>query len=288
MSSLRNRITMYRRTGAGVNEFRAEIVKRGEGFIVNVAAGKHGSKLTSVVKTPKPVTRDRAQQIYGDLAFNKAMSGYERKFPKEIASAPRKKSPPPKQPTWNHPRLGVFKYDVGDGWFKILNVPAFKAFSHGSKPCSQCQMTFEADSETNVPAQAALAIADRFLTNQDVLVDRIVSALWNDIKGRGPDSGMFWHGEMDTVVEAIQEDFDVTTTRLEAGSDLLRLIQPHNIIVRKKVLYYEKPVIELCFSAAFDVEHGLGVLTDGQRIIGIGGSSDVVPFERFRTKRRGR
>jgi hypothetical protein len=43
---------------------------------------------------------------------------------------------------------------------------------------------------------------------------------------------------------------------------------------------YEKPVVELSFHAAFEEEHGVGVLTDGNTILGTGYSVDVRPFKR--------
>ena len=42
---------------------------------------------------------------------------------------------------------------------------------------------------------------------------------------------------------------------------------------------YDKPIVELSFGAAFEEEHGVGILTDGAKIIGIGYSYDVTPFE---------
>ena len=51
------------------------------------------------------------------------------------------------------------------------------------------------------------------------------------------------------------------------------------ITVRQDVPGCEGPVVELSFHAAFEVEHGVGVLTDGETILGLGYSADVTPFE---------
>jgi hypothetical protein len=53
-----------------------------------------------------------------------------------------------------------------------------------------------------------------------------------------------------------------------------------SINVRKKVFGYPKPVVELSFTAAFDDEHGMGALTDGTKILGLGYICDVTPFKK--------
>lgn len=50
-------------------------------------------------------------------------------------------------------------------------------------------------------------------------------------------------------------------------------------LLRKSVDGYDEPIVELSFSAPFEDEHGVGVMTDGQSVLGIGYSCDVTPFE---------
>jgi hypothetical protein len=52
-----------------------------------------------------------------------------------------------------------------------------------------------------------------------------------------------------------------------------------SICVRPRVEGYDKPIVELRFAAAFEEEHGVGVLTDGGKILGTGYSVDVTPYE---------
>ena len=40
----------------------------------------------------------------------------------------------------------------------------------------------------------------------------------------------------------------------------------------------ERPNASINFAAAFDEEHGVGVLSDGTRVLGIGYISDATPY----------
>jgi hypothetical protein len=42
----------------------------------------------------------------------------------------------------------------------------------------------------------------------------------------------------------------------------------------------------LNFHATFDDEHGLGVLTDGKKVLGIGNAIDVLPYRKSKQRRR--
>jgi hypothetical protein len=39
----------------------------------------------------------------------------------------------------------------------------------------------------------------------------------------------------------------------------------------------KRPLAELSFHAAFEEEHGVGILTDGRQVVGIGYLADVEP-----------
>lgn len=279
--SLADRVTLYSHRGATGKVFRAEIIKQGDGFVVQTTSGPLGGKLKSGTKTRKPVPRDRAQEIYSNLVLDKLASGYSTQQPVP-GEAVAEKPEPRKDPTWQHPELGQFKYD-GGGWAKTISVPAFKGFK--GQRAGKCDLAFNADDETDVPSPAMISVAAAVLDYQGELARKVIDGLWDDFNGRGPDSGMYWHGDLDAVAEGLDwgdEDPEPPTS----AKDLLRLMSPNGITVRKGVHGYDKPVVELSFSAAFEEEHGVGILTDGRTIIGIGYSSDVQPFKRSRTKRR--
>jgi hypothetical protein len=64
-----------------------------------------------------------------------------------------------------------------------------------------------------------------------------------------------------------------------APDDLLAVMQVSAITVHKGVNGDDKPIVELSFRAAFEQEHGVGVLTDGQTVLGFGYSGEATPFE---------
>lgn len=184
-----------------------------------------------------------------------------------------------KKPTWNHPDLGAFTFDGGWGWAATIDAPAFNAFRYASedgKPVKY-EVAFEAEDKKDTASPTAVELALRVLTNQAELVPKVANALWNDFTGQGPNTGMWWHNDLAQVVEKMK--WVSSPPPLKGPDDLLAVMQLSSIIVRKSVDGYDKPIVELSFSAPFEDEHGVGVLTDGQSVLGIGYSFDVTPFE---------
>ena len=67
---------------------------------------------------------------------------------------------------------------------------------------------------------------------------------------------------------------------LLTGPDALRhWMRLSRVWVRKKVERWNGPLVELSFHAAFEPEHGVGILTDGEAILGTGYDYDVTPFK---------
>jgi len=188
---------------------------------------------------------------------------------------------------WDHPQLGRFKYNADEGsWIGTVDIPAFKAFVYDGitnprykgprpRPTGRHVLAFEADDDTDVPSPKAIALASKVLVTQTKLVAMVVQTLWDDFNGRGPNSAMWWHGDLGQVAAAMWCDLPPPKVR----DDLLRLMKLTRITVRKGVYQYDKPVVELSFEAPFEDEHGIGVLTDGRSILGTGYSADVTPFE---------
>ncbi len=277
--SLADRITLYCREGKSDKVYNAEIVKQGDGFVVNIAYGRRGGTMKTGTKTPKPVSRDKAQYIYGNLVLDKVGKGYDTKEPTgEKAPAPR----PTEKPVWDHPERGRFTYD-GSFWTRSITVPAFKAFKFRGPSNGKCHVSFEADDENELPSSVAVALAEKVLAHQKEIVAKVITAMWDDFTGRGPDSGMYWHDDLEQVAEGLEFEDDLAPPK--KATDLFKLMSSPDIHVHKKVFYYDKPVVELSFAAAFEEEHGLGILTDANTIIGIGYSSDVTPFKKAKRKR---
>ncbi len=182
--------------------------------------------------------------------------------------------------TWDHPQLGRFKFVDGVWWTTIVDVPAFKAFaydtgfSNAPRSTGKHKLAFQADDEADAPSPAAIALASKVLANHAKLVAVVTHALWDDFNGRGPESGMWWRGDLAQVAEMMGADEPPTK-----ADDLLALMQVSQITVRKDVDGMDEPVVELSFHAEFDQEHGVGVLTDGDTVLGMGYSGEATPFE---------
>jgi hypothetical protein len=175
---------------------------------------------------------------------------------------------------WEHPELGRFEYD-GVEWSRAVELPGFGAFDYQRDEDDAKRLTFAADDEGERPTAEMAALAAKVLANQRALAERVVAALWEDVNGRGPRSGMWWHGASDDVADAMEED---GLPRPAAAGDLITGLRVMEVCVRPHVEGYDRPVAELTFAAAFEQEHGLGVLTDGERILGIGYMGDAEPF----------
>ena len=185
--------------------------------------------------------------------------------------------------TWNHPTLGPFASE-GMGWTKVVNVPAFKACSHDTgysnapRSSGKHRLTFAAAfGESDVPSPAKVTLADRVVANQAALVDAIAAALWEDFNGRGPSSGMWWHGDLAFVAKSWKA---LKLPPPAKPADVLPALQLARIIMRDGFPGHPAdPIVELAFHAAFEVEHGVSVLTDGQSILGVGYNLDVMPYD---------
>lgn len=181
---------------------------------------------------------------------------------------------------WTHAKWGTFKHD-GTEWAGKVEAPAFHAFTfhkdHWDEPRRPRTFPFgfESFDEKDLPAAEMVAVAERVLAAQEQLVGKVTKALWDEFNGRGGESGMWWHGDMDQVAVGL-EDADLKVPK--KADDILPLMRLSSISVRPRVDGYDKPLVELRFYAVFEEEHGVGVLTDGRKILGTGYSIDATPY----------
>src|SRR5437868_5775706 len=136
--------------------------------------------------------------------------------------------------------------------------------------------TYELDEVYAVRASLAKQFVSQGLVeivNVDEDEDEDGDAEVETLMGAGPDSGTYWHGELDQVTRGIESGEPPRNAR-----DLFRLMGLSEIRIRKPAPRAQPPLAELNFDAAFQEEHGVGVLTDAWEIRGLGFSSDVTPF----------
>jgi len=68
--------TLYYRQGGSDKVYRAELAAQDGGWVVRFAYGRRGSTLTTGTKTPYPVSRQEAEDIYNQLIKSKTAKGY--------------------------------------------------------------------------------------------------------------------------------------------------------------------------------------------------------------------
>jgi len=130
------------------------------------------------------------------------------------------------------------------------------------------------------PGTKEATLALRIVKNEVELVKKIKRAMSMELCGTGPDSGMYWREEP----EPLEECFE-TLRRAKIETSKIRpdhvdyLIGEPSITIWIRDASPRRAEAILDFSAAFEDEHGLGLLTNGSRILGIGFSDDVSPFE---------
>jgi hypothetical protein len=184
---------------------------------------------------------------------------------------------------WNHPKLGRFTYD-GLGWVTTIRVPAFNVFRHDTgygnarKPNGKYELSFAAWDEDDLPSAEQVDVALRVLADPKGLASKVVDALWEDFNGRGPRSGMWWHGGLDQIAETLE---DAGLAPPQKATDILPHLRLYSIRVRPDTGWRDgKPSAELDFHAPFEDEHGVALLTDGDSILGTGFVADVQPFKK--------
>jgi hypothetical protein len=183
-----------------------------------------------------------------------------------------------KAAAWKHAKLGRFTHD-GAAWIAKVPAAGFDAFTYDVARRAKgrkYELQFEADEETDTPTKEAVAIAQRVIAKAKPLAGKVAKAMWDSFNGRGP-KGMWWHGNLDDVATAM-EDTGEDLAPPQRVEDLYRLMQLTNITVHKPKKRGATPLVELSFAAPFEEEHGVGVLTDGEKIVGIGYTADVRPF----------
>ena len=179
--------------------------------------------------------------------------------------------------TWKHSTLGKFTADE-IAWKGHCTLPSFKAFRYGGSRRSKLRLEFEIEDEDEpvVPSKRAVAVAERIVKNEQSLSEKIANAVWKDVNGNGKDTGMWWHGDMESVLDNISSAGG--KSKLIDANDIYKVIGSPSVWIRESIYLYEKPCGIICFNCAFDVEHGLGVLTNGTSVLGLGYQMSVSPY----------
>src|SRR5947209_627185 len=109
--------------------------------------------------------------------------------------------------TWVHPQLGTFNFEY-DGWERLMDVPAFGAFAYegagAARPKGQFKLQLASKSAKEVPGAAAVMLAVKMVEQAQQVVRVVTEGLWEDMGGRGPESGSWWRGNLAEVQSNMQ------------------------------------------------------------------------------------
>jgi hypothetical protein len=188
-------------------------------------------------------------------------------------------------PRWKHPHLGVFTRS-GSAWKGVIELPAFAAFSfdtgYDNARRSNGRYELELCDRATPPTDELIAAVLALRTHQRQVVAEIVRLLWESLAGTGRYIPI---GDMQAVTETLARQNIPAPRSAESLTPLLGL---YRITVQGRAFEHDEPVIWLDFHAALEEEHGIGVLTDGQHVLGIGYAGDVYPFDWKPTKSKPR
>jgi len=215
----------------------------------------------------KRPTKDLLQQLSGKKPLDKeTMSSgkmfrelyLQRKYPELV-----KKTPPA---IWKHPKLGEFSCQYGE----VSGTVAMPGMFNNGKRSPKVALSIYVRKNDKEPAKEQVDLVLNVQKNAKALAKKICRALWEDFQGKGRKTGMWWHGNLAEVNRDLNRPI-----RREA--DLPGMLKLSSMMVNKGA--DKKPVMVLNFHAPFEDEHGVGVLTDGKTVLGIGYASDVMPYK---------
>ena len=195
---------------------------------------------------------------------------------------------------WHDPKLGEFTFSDGGesafsgiGWEKEIKLDAFSVFSYDSQDPSRISnnqsvlLTIEVDDEDELPTEEVINVVYRTLENHEKLLSRGIDDLFNDMLGKEPDTWMWWNDGLDDIREH-QLKSEVTPEKpyvLNKSKDLYKIMGNPGITFQKYSDKYDKPCSTIGFEAVFDKGNGIGFLTNGINLLGLGYRIDPPPYE---------
>jgi len=179
---------------------------------------------------------------------------------------------------WEHPALGKFCYEEYLGWKQRIHLEAFDIFQYDSHlwPDRKADLILKAWEVEEIPTDAMVTMAASCVTNISTLLAEGIDYLYNDFHGTGPDSGMWWCGAKDQVDDILEAEY--SRNMLSKKEGLFELLGKPFILVQEFGMSYPHHCAIIGFESPIETSHGIGFLTNGENIIGIGYNTDTSPF----------
>ena len=92
---------------------------------------------------------------------------------------------------------------------------------------------------------------------------------------------MWWSDNISHVYEVLGEGYRIWV--LDSPLGLHSLLGNPSVLVQECGFGYDQACAIIAFESDIDIEHGIGVLTDGQKVIGVGYATDTEAFSEFAT-----
>lgn len=187
---------------------------------------------------------------------------------------------------WYEPKLGQFTYNEGiSAWIKDSQLEPFSMFSYNDcvnkgtsfdTPNQLVKLWIETDGEDDLPSEGVVDLIHLTLKNQEKLLAECLNALFNDFLGKGPSSGMWWRLEIDHIraLEALPKSYVLSEPR-----DLYKIMGDPGIVFQNRSGKYKMPCSTIGFESVFEKGHGVGFLTNGKELLGLGYRMDPFPYK---------
>jgi hypothetical protein len=190
--------------------------------------------------------------------------------------------------SWKHPRFGNFvgaKLKSGDGagvcWTTQVELPAFRKLKYvmfpsrrNPPPPTSYPLSIWRGKQLDKPPSAAIESMTRLVDRQKEIVQAIATAFWDEFNGKGPSSGCWWYG----ALKKKSAQWILGDCPLAGPKDILAALSLESVLIQNEMDGYDDFIIHLWLHSGFEVEHGIGVLTDGYDILGTGYMMEVTPY----------
>jgi hypothetical protein len=124
-----------------------------------------------------------------------------------------------------------------------------------------------------LPTEAQTQKALGFLEHAEKHGPIILDALWTDIQGGDVDSGHWWHAGLEELNENYSTGYN-DIDPIESTQDLAQSLVFNGVVMG----HQHETAVEVSFSCEWEDEHGISVLVDDDRVIGLGYALDLEPF----------
>lgn len=174
--------------------------------------------------------------------------------------------------TKKHPILGTLESSSLGGWDGKVTMSRFGR-GKWSRRLKLSIAEFAPASEMR-----ALQMASALVERSPQLTELVLDGLWRELTGNEPQSTTWWGDGT-----GLQTANEILDQPLKQRGDLLDVLRPWSLFVRRDALGDHELTAGITFSCDFEEEHGLDVLTDGTQVLGTGYYLDAMKYERFWT-----